>query len=274
MNESFIKKAFSKERLESYKNIDEYFDNLKLVRKITPMLQILEVFIRNQVDIKMCEKLGNDWIEKEISEKYKVDLSFIFEALDEKSQDTQKILEVKKRIKKIRTKEFKKLFENIKIHSSIIYILKKKLKNKNFDFRRELRCLFISKMSFGFWQPIIERKRIVIFDTTDMDLEKYNGKIRKESSQKMALRDDFFKNNAIINLLISLRNRAFHGENLLEGKNDRMYAACSKTIHYYSDKKNNKHTMSVVLGIKTNLVEDFLVECIKRGDLQDVLKML
>lgn len=42
--------TFSKDRVESYANEYEYVENLKLIKKITPLIQCLEVYIRNRIN--------------------------------------------------------------------------------------------------------------------------------------------------------------------------------------------------------------------------------
>ncbi|HID0754305.1 TPA: CAAX protease [Campylobacter jejuni] len=47
---------FSKERLESYNNIYEHFDNLKMIASTTTKIAILELVLRNLLDKHMKEK--------------------------------------------------------------------------------------------------------------------------------------------------------------------------------------------------------------------------
>ncbi|TNB59752.1 hypothetical protein FDR72_07775 [Campylobacter helveticus] len=52
----------SQTRLSSYNNdIVKYYDNLKLVGKITPKIATLEIILRNKLDSKLSE-LDNEWI--------------------------------------------------------------------------------------------------------------------------------------------------------------------------------------------------------------------
>ena len=41
----------SAQRLSSYENIDEHFDNLVLIGKITPKLTLIEIALRNLMDM-------------------------------------------------------------------------------------------------------------------------------------------------------------------------------------------------------------------------------
>ncbi|EOA3681517.1 TPA: hypothetical protein RTB45_001804 [Campylobacter jejuni] len=47
---------FFKERLESYNNIYEHFENLKMIASITTKIAILELVLRNLLDKHMKEK--------------------------------------------------------------------------------------------------------------------------------------------------------------------------------------------------------------------------
>ncbi|MCV3474007.1 hypothetical protein L8X33_06415 [Campylobacter sp. CNRCH_2014_2849] len=52
---------FSKQRLEYYKDINEHFENLKLISKIIPKIAILEIYIRNALDYELSFKC-KEWI--------------------------------------------------------------------------------------------------------------------------------------------------------------------------------------------------------------------
>lgn len=48
---SDLKKCLSNTRLQSYKNLDEHFKNLKLISKLSPKIGILEIALRNYLMI-------------------------------------------------------------------------------------------------------------------------------------------------------------------------------------------------------------------------------
>ena len=56
---------FSKIRLDSYKSIEEHFNNLMLIGRITPKLLVLEIRIGNIINEHLKHKNGIDWIENE-----------------------------------------------------------------------------------------------------------------------------------------------------------------------------------------------------------------
>lgn len=62
---------FSQMRLSSYNDdIVKYYDNLKLVGKITPKIATLEIILRNKLDSKLSEQ-DNDWIKNSNDENIK-----------------------------------------------------------------------------------------------------------------------------------------------------------------------------------------------------------
>ncbi|EOX8312435.1 hypothetical protein ACPWW0_000757 [Campylobacter jejuni] len=50
---------FSKQRLEHYKDINEHFENLKLISKIMPKIAILEIYLRNVLDYELSSNSKN-----------------------------------------------------------------------------------------------------------------------------------------------------------------------------------------------------------------------
>lgn len=52
---------FSKERIDSYNNVEEHFRNLRLIARITPKIAVIELIIRNLLDYEMC-KINKDWL--------------------------------------------------------------------------------------------------------------------------------------------------------------------------------------------------------------------
>lgn len=60
-SEKDLQRLFSKERLQSYKNSQEHFDNFYFVGKISPKIGLLEVIIRNKID-KILSQSNARWI--------------------------------------------------------------------------------------------------------------------------------------------------------------------------------------------------------------------
>lgn len=60
---SDLKKCLSNTRLQSYKNLDEHFKNLKLISKLSPKIGILEITLRNYLNDILAKKFQNqDWL--------------------------------------------------------------------------------------------------------------------------------------------------------------------------------------------------------------------
>ena len=66
MNQNFKQKdiaiLLSPNRLKSYKNIDEHFDNLILIGGIAPKLAIIEIVLRNLMDILLKQQEDEEWL--------------------------------------------------------------------------------------------------------------------------------------------------------------------------------------------------------------------
>lgn len=61
MDENNILLFFSQERLSSYQSVEEHFDNLRLIAKITPKLASIELILRNLLDSKK-RQIDADWL--------------------------------------------------------------------------------------------------------------------------------------------------------------------------------------------------------------------
>lgn|GEM_PF-5010227 len=68
MGENFYTKSilevFSEKRLASYASFDEYLYNIKVSQLFYPKLHLIEICLRNKMDILLLENLGDDWITK------------------------------------------------------------------------------------------------------------------------------------------------------------------------------------------------------------------
>ncbi|AFI04905.1 CAAX amino protease [Helicobacter cetorum] len=52
----------SKDRLETYDNLEQYKENLKLISLITPKISNLEIYLRNALDYCLTQNKGNEWV--------------------------------------------------------------------------------------------------------------------------------------------------------------------------------------------------------------------
>ncbi|WP_101002739.1 CAAX protease [Helicobacter pylori] len=57
----------SRERLDTYDNLEQYKENLKLISFITPKISNLEIYLRNALDYCLTQIKGSDWVFSENS---------------------------------------------------------------------------------------------------------------------------------------------------------------------------------------------------------------
>ncbi|GAA8337613.1 hypothetical protein HpNP141_15800 [Helicobacter pylori] len=57
----------SRERLDTYDNLEQYKENLKLISFITPKISSLEIYLRNALDYCLTQIKGSDWVFNENS---------------------------------------------------------------------------------------------------------------------------------------------------------------------------------------------------------------
>ncbi|EAM0467636.1 hypothetical protein [Campylobacter coli] len=184
---------FSQMRLSSYNDdIVKYYDNLKLVGKITPKIATLEIILRNKLDNKLSEQ-DNDWIKNSNDENIK-------KAKDENIKKAKDEIEYREKNKTLSHHQY---LSRISL-GTIIYLIKKnKLQNsimdlKNINFRNYNR-----------------HNRNFFFE---------NGiKLRFRNTHKVDI---------VLSLLQNLRNRSYHWENILKTteKNGKHYPRLTTKI--------------------------------------------
>ncbi len=57
----------SKDRLETYDNLEQYKENLKLISLFTPKISNLEIYLRNALDYCLTQNKGSEWVLNENS---------------------------------------------------------------------------------------------------------------------------------------------------------------------------------------------------------------
>jgi len=65
MNSNLIKIFISQKRLDSYRDIVEYEQNLVFSKKAYIPLSVLEIALRNSIDTFLSEKVSNEWYKEE-----------------------------------------------------------------------------------------------------------------------------------------------------------------------------------------------------------------
>ena len=84
MKDSLIDQFISKERFGSYKNVDEYMDNLTFSKNSYIPLSVLEIALRNAIDRFLTLKIGEHWYE---------DISFLTKDSIKKVEEAKSVLQ-------------------------------------------------------------------------------------------------------------------------------------------------------------------------------------
>lgn len=118
---------------------------------------------------------------------------------------------------------------------------------------------FISRQTFGFWIKLINDNKIQneVVNLREMDFRKYS-KFNKHGKNKMP---NFIKVTMVYSLLLTIRNRAFHFENLLK-LNDKQAPRISTNL--------NGRVVGIMPFMLENFLDDFL-DCFD-SDLRFYLK--
>ncbi|EPC5405042.1 hypothetical protein ACRZ2K_001923 [Campylobacter coli] len=184
---------FSQMRLSSYNDdIVKYYDNLKLVGKITPKIATLEIILRNKLDNKLSEQ-DNDWIKNSNDENIK-------KAKDENIKKAKDEIEYREKNKTLSHHQY---LSRMSL-GTIIYLIKKnKLQNSIMD---------LKNINFRNYN---QHNRNFFFE---------NGiKLRFRNTHKVDI---------VLSLLQNLRNRSYHWENILKTteKNGKHYPRLTTKI--------------------------------------------
>lgn len=127
MKESLIKQFISEDRFKSYKNLDEYSNNLIFSQNAYIPLSILEVALRNALNNHLSEKISDVWYEEDFLTKDSIEKVSQAKALlikrREKTDKEKIIAELsfgfwvnlfkKPYDKKLRINDIKKIFPNL-----------------------------------------------------------------------------------------------------------------------------------------------------------------
>ncbi|GAA7191451.1 hypothetical protein ID0440_14920 [Helicobacter pylori] len=196
----------SRERLDTYDNLEQYKENLKLISFITPKISNLEIYLRNALDYCLTQIKGSDWV---FSENSLTDL----------------INEQKK-------KEI--------THS-----------------------LILSKMSLGAVIRLIFCYKLegVILDLKRINFKSYypDNKNTLFINNKKNPLSSASKAHIALNLLWTIRNRAYHWENLLKTKpNNRPRITTS-----FTGLKDNEAKIPMNISVEPSKIVLFLDDLIK-----------
>ncbi|ULO01365.1 hypothetical protein AVANS_0735 [Campylobacter sp. RM5004] len=172
-NDLKLEDLISTQRLSYYKDINEHFDNLIFISKLTPKIATIEICIRNIFDMHYPK----DWI---------------IQSQDSEIQKQVKIIQ--HRYKNNNNINHEQYLSNLTF-GSIVYLIK----SKGLKYH-----LFFNNVN------------IINFKDYSNSNKKYY-KTEKRPKNKFTDQDVFI---IILNLLVEIRNRSYHWENMLKTKID------------------------------------------------------
>lgn len=211
---SNLENLISISRLSSYEDKYYHQDNLQLIANITPKIALLELSLRNIIDFALKNIKGENWLE------------LLKNTINNKNRTDfeEKLLA---EIKKIEKKYIK-------------HALSPPTQNQ-----------YVSSLTLGTWIKIADEFRIcyALFNPHKLNFCHYGGKYNNRQISRAQKR---WKIIYAINLLLIIRNKAYHWENLLKlNKNG------NPNITYrYS--KNFKLIASIEPKMLNVFLEDFL----------------
>ncbi|EAI0804381.1 TPA: hypothetical protein ACIK0N_001683 [Campylobacter jejuni] len=226
---------FSKERLESYNNIYEHFDNLKMIASITTKIAILELVLRNLLDKHMKEK-DLEWLRNYNEEN------------------------IKQKIIKLQNKEIldnNQLISRISL-GDVIFIIK----------LEHLEAKIINSSNINFKKYYAHNKEYYFHYVNNKKYYAHNKEYYFHYVNNKKYKNSFSnieKANTVLNLLLTIRNRSFHWENLYKTKITNQKALAPRI----TTKSHN-----TFIGVMPNKINTFLSDLIEsfEKDLNSYLK--
>ncbi|AEN16107.1 CAAX protease [Helicobacter pylori] len=209
----------SKDRLETYDNLEQYKENLKLISLITPKISNLEIYLRNALNYCLTQSKGNEWVFNENS------LIPLIEELKDKKKEIS--------------------------HS-----------------------LILSKMSL---EAVIKLIFFYKLERVVLDLRAYSFKTYYQDNRDTLLikgrkqhLSNYAKAHIVLNLLWTIRNRAYHWENLLKIKPNNRPRITTYFNGLRDDNKPKKPMNISVESSKITLFLDDLIKSIGNKDLEEL----
>ncbi|WQZ75191.1 CAAX protease [Helicobacter pylori] len=208
----------SKDRLETYDNLEQYKENLKLISFITPKISNLEIYLRNALDYCLTQMKGSDWVFSENSLT-----NLINEQKEKKKEITHSLI-----LSKMSLGAVIKLIFCYKLEGVV----------------RDLRA-------YRFRAYYHENKDTLLIKNRKQNLSNYA------------------KAHIALNLLWTIRNRAYHWENLLKLRANNRPRITTRFIREL-EKPTSK---SFNFGIMPNKIVSFLDDLIKSIGNKDLEKL-
>lgn len=218
-NEKKAKILFSPKRIESFGGATKYLSHLQFTQEIFPLIQNIEIILRNKID-EVMRGYSKTWL----IDLYLLDFEFFgldYQTLEESKQEaygkTQEVI----------GKELSKIFKQEKIP----FEKHKKDKAKILSIK-DIHERLLSKMALGFWISIFLNNDFKSLDLHSIIFPKLFANVKRdegifwsflgESDHSYIKRDNPNHRDRLlilISFLTSIRNRAFHWENLLKVSN-------------------------------------------------------
>ncbi|MFP6190203.1 CAAX protease [Helicobacter pylori] len=198
----------SKDRLETYDNLEQYKENLKLISLITPKISNLEIYLRNALDYCLTQIKGSDWVFSEDSLT-----NLINEQKEKKKEITHSLI-----------------LSKMSLGAVIKLIFCYKLEGVVLDLR-----------AYRFRAYYHENKDTLLIKNRKQNLSNYA------------------KAHIALNLLWTIRNRAYHWENLFKTANNRPRI----TTYFTGLKDNDRAKMPMNISVEPSKIVLFLDDLIK-----------
>ena len=185
MKESLISHFISDERFSAYENFEEYQVNLSISKRAYVPLSVLEVSLRNAIDIHLTTKVGSEWYLDETfltkDSKEKVNQAIALLNKRRESASKQKIIAElslgfwvnlfkKPYDKKLRINDLKKIFPNLPDRT--VMLVSREILYKKLDYIRNFR-----NRVFHYEKVVNKNHYSVIFDEIDSILNYFDNEI-------------------------------------------------------------------------------------------------
>ncbi|GAA8094650.1 hypothetical protein HpBT096_00310 [Helicobacter pylori] len=217
----------SRERLDTYDSLEQYKENLKLISFITPKISSLEIYLRNALDYCLTQIKGSDWVFSEDSLT-----NLMNEQKEKKKEITHSLILSKMSL------------------GAVIKLI--------FCYKLERVILDLKRINFKSYYPnnknalFINNKKNPLFINNKKNPLFINNKKNPLSSAS--------KVHIALNLLWTIRNRAYHWENLLKTKpNNRPLI----TTYSTGLKDNDRAKMPINISVEPSKIVLFLDDLIK-----------
>lgn len=271
-NEKKAKLLFSTKRIESFGGAYKYLSHLQFTQEIFPLIQNIEIILRNKIDAVMRGH-SHTWL----IDLYFLDFGFFgleYATLSEEKKENYN------KCKTALSKELSKICKQEKISFE-----KYKNDREKILSIRDIHERLLSKMSLGFWISIFLNNDFKSFDLHSIIFPKLFARIKEDKNLLLSFLDEgdyshikrYNPNHKdcvliLVSFLTSIRNRALNWENLLKTSNQNGNIRSSIRTSIVCLNKNK----SLFLSFRTSrknirkylemLLEDLLeIQPLKRG---------